>query len=134
MSFHIDVWQAVVACVCLCVSSMVGLGFISRIEKRKIQEEKRKKKLLLLGCGTPIAVMFVATLLLGVNLLFFIFSLVLTFCAGALGFGILKQVDDWLQRTFNASPTEIDWTAFIKPFIIGFALEYLGFIILSIHQ
>lgn len=132
MSLHVDILQAVVACICLCASSAVGLGLIRHVEKSEIQEGKRKKKLLLLGCGTPIAVMFVATLLLGINLLFFIFSLVLAFCSVALGIESVKQIDDWFQKTFNASPSEIDWMDSVKSFIIGFALMYLGFIVLSI--
>lgn len=132
MSFHIDVWQAVVACVCLCVSSAVGLGVVHHVERSESQEENRKKKRLLLGGGTPVVVMLVATLLLGVNPLFFIFSLVLAFCGLALAFEFLKQADEWLQRTFSASPTEIPWTITVKPFIVGFALDYLVFATLGI--
>lgn len=75
--------------------------------------------------------MLVATLLLGVNLLFFIFSLVLAFCGAALGVELAKQVDEWLQRTFSTCPTEIDWVASVEPFIIVFALNYLAFIAVS---
>lgn len=131
MSFHIDIWQAIAASVCLCASSMVGLGFIRHVEKSEIQDENREKKLLFLGCCIPVLAMFVATLLLGINLLFFIFSLVLAFCTAVLGLELAKQADYWFQKTFSASPTEIPWKVSVKPFIEGFALEYMVFIALS---
>lgn len=128
MSFHIDIWQAVTVSVCLCISSVLGLRVIRHVEKSEIQDENRKKKLLLLGCCIPVGVMFIATLLLGVSLLFFIVSLVLAFCGAALGIAFAEQVDEWLQRTFSTSPTEIDWTISVKPFSIAFALNYLVFV------
>lgn len=129
MSFHIELWQVIAVSVCLCVSSAVGLGVIRHAQKSEIQVVERNKKLLLLGCGIPVAVMLVATLLLGVNLLFFIFSLVLAFCDVTLGVEVAKQADDWLQKTFGGSPTEIDWLVPVKSFIIAFALNYLVFVV-----